>query len=156
MIDLAKRFFGRITDQNTDHNREAKTHDVRIAACALFLEMAGIDGEFSESEKERILGILKKEYELPEDLAIDLMEASKEELKGSVDLWRFASLINSNYSMEEKMQVIETVWRIAFTDGKLDKYEDYLVHKLAQLLRLSHRQLIDAKLKAKGAVRSNG
>jgi uncharacterized tellurite resistance protein B-like protein len=51
--------------------------------------------------------------------------------------------------MEEKLQIIENVWRIAYADGRLDKHEDYLVHKLATLLRLSHKQLIEAKLKAK-------
>lgn len=44
---------------------------------------------------------------------------------------------------------IETIWRIACTDRELDKHEDYLVHKLAKLLRLSHKQLIEAKLKVK-------
>jgi uncharacterized tellurite resistance protein B-like protein len=41
------------------------------------------------------------------------------------------------------------IWRIAFADGNLDKHEDYLVHKLAKLLRLTHKQLIEAKLRAK-------
>ena len=54
--------------------------------------------------------------------------------------------------MEEKLQVIELVWEIAYADGLLDKHEDYLVHKLADLLRLTHQQLIEAKLKAKSTV----
>ena len=76
------------------------------------------------------------------------MEAAKEELEGSIDLWRFTSLINENYTMAEKIEVIEEIWRIAYADGHLDKHEDYLVHKMADLLRLTHKQLIDAKLRA--------
>ena len=68
MIDLAKKFFGRVTAQRSTL-QEPATHDVRIAACALFLEMAGIDGEFDASERERILIILKREYGLSDDLA---------------------------------------------------------------------------------------
>jgi uncharacterized tellurite resistance protein B-like protein len=114
--------------------------------------MSKIDGEFSESEKEHIMLILKKDYGLSDEHATALLQASDEELKGSIDLWQFTNLINQNYSVEDKLQIIETIWRIAYTDGKLDEHEDYLLHKLAKLLRLSHKQLIEAKLRAKEPV----
>jgi uncharacterized tellurite resistance protein B-like protein len=109
--------------------------------------MANIDGEFSESEKESIIRLIKTEYHVTDDHAAALVQAADEELKRSIDLWHFARLINQNYSEEEKINIIEIVWRVIYTDGILDKHEDYLVHKLAKLLRLSHKQLIDAKLK---------
>ena len=84
---------------------------------------------------------------LKHQYATELIQATEEELKGSIDLWKFTNLINQNYSIEEKKQIIEMVWRVAYADGRLDKHEDYLVHKLAKLLRLTHKQLIDAKLK---------
>ena len=123
------------------------SHDIRIATCALLLEMANIDGEFSDSERNRIISILKRDYQLSEKHALELIKASNKELDGSVDLWKFTNLINRNYPLEEKIQIIEMVWKIAYTDRKLDKYEDYLVHKLAKLLHLTHKQLIEAKLK---------
>ena len=70
-------------------------------------------------------------------------------LKGPRKYAEFARLINQNYNTAEKIQVIETIWAIAYSDARLDKHEDYLVHKLAGLLRLTHRQLIDAKLRVK-------
>ena len=149
MIDLVKKFFGKNTIDSPGDIGGEKIHDIRVATCALLIEMSNIDGEFSESEKESIISVLKKDYDLTDENAIALIEASNEELKGSIDLWQFTNLINQNYSMEEKLQIIETVWRIAYTDGKLDKHEDYLVHKLAKLLRLTHKQLIEAKLKVK-------
>ena len=149
MIDLVKKFFGKSTIDSPRDIGGEKSHDIRVATCALLIEMSNIDGEFSESERESIISVLKKDYDLSDENAIVLIEASNEELKGSIDLWQFTNLINQNYSMEEKLQIIETVWRIAYTDGKLDKHEDYLVHKLAKLLRLTHRQLIEAKLKMK-------
>jgi uncharacterized tellurite resistance protein B-like protein len=109
--------------------------------------MAHIDDEFSESEQENIIRILKRDYQLSDEYAAELIQATEEELKGSIDVWRFTNLINQNYSTEEKNQIIEMVWKIAYADGRLDKHEDYLVHKLAKLLRLTHKQLIDAKLK---------
>ena len=75
------------------------------------------------------------------------MAEAEKELVESVDLWQFARLINENYSREEKIAIIEVLWKVVFVDGKMDKYEDYLMHKMVKLLRLSHKELIDAKLK---------
>lgn len=146
MIDLVKKYFGRRARDEGDQDVDA-SHDIRIATCALLLEMANIDGEFSDSERNGIISILKRDYQLSEKHALELIKASNKELDGSVDLWKFTNLINRNYPLEEKIQIIEMVWEIAYTDRKLDKYEDYLVHKLAKLLHLTHKQLIEAKLK---------
>lgn len=155
MIDLVKKFFGKSSHDNSSNQRRQTTHDIRIATCALLLEMSNIDGEFSALERENIISILKKDFDLSDEYTTTLLEASNEELKGSIDLWQFTNLINQNYSMEEKIRVIETVWDIVYADGKLDKHEDYLVHKLANLLRLTHKQLIEAKLKVKKSGTNN-
>jgi uncharacterized tellurite resistance protein B-like protein len=127
---------------------EVKAHDVRVAACALFIEMASIDGEFTPAELDGIISILKREFDLSEEYARQLIDKAKEDLDGSTDLWQFTNLINENFSNDEKIHVVELLWQIVYTDGKLDKHEDYLVHKLAKMLRLTHSQLINAKLKA--------
>lgn len=147
MIDLVKKFFGKSTKGAPESQEGEESHDIRVATCALLLEMANIDGEFSGAEQENILDTLKKTYQLSEEHAEALIEASNEELKGRIDFWQFTHLINQNYSMEEKIRIIEMVWEIAYADGRLDKHEDYLVHKLAKLLHLTHKQLIEAKLK---------
>jgi uncharacterized tellurite resistance protein B-like protein len=144
MIDLVKKFFGKC--QRAGDRAEQEARDPRVAACALFLEMALVDGEFTDSEREDIISILKVDYQLSDEYAQEIMEAAKKEIEGSIDLWRFTSLINQNYTIEEKLSVIEMIWKIAYSDGKLDKHEDYLVHKLSDLLRLDHKQLIHAKL----------
>lgn len=149
MIDLVKMFFGKRSHNDSSHQRSQRPHDVRIATCALLLEMSHIDGDFSASERERIIAILKRNFDLSDEYATALLEASNEELKGSVDLWQFTNCINQNYSIGEKIRVVEIVWDVVYADGKLDKHEDYLVHKLATLLRLTHKQLIEAKLKLK-------
>jgi uncharacterized tellurite resistance protein B-like protein len=64
-----------------------------------------------------------------------------------VDLWQFTKLINENYSNEEKIKIIEILWQIVYVDGKMDQHEHYLMNKLQNLLRLTHDQLITAKLK---------
>jgi uncharacterized tellurite resistance protein B-like protein len=147
MIDLVKRFFGKSEKSRAGEESTNASHDTRIAAGAILLEMANIDGEFSDSEKESIVAILKKDFRLADEHAQSLLQASQDELNGSVDLWQFTNLINQNYSRDEKRRIMETVWRVAYMDGRLDKHEDYLMHKLANLLRLTHKELIDAKIR---------
>ena len=145
MIDMVKRFFSKLGEG--DAGQGAGTHDLRVAACALFLEMAKMDGAFSDTETKQIIHLLKEHYDLSDEHAAALMETSREQLKESIDLWQFTNLINENYTLEEKLEIIEMIWQVAYADGKLEAHEDYLAHKLAKLLRLNHKQLIDAKMK---------
>ena len=147
MMDLIKKAFAKRDEAEEEDYQDVRTHDVRMAACALFLEMANIDGEFAESELDAILIILQEEYELSEKHAAELVQKTEKELEESIDLWSFTNMINQNYSEEEKIRVVELLWRIVYVDGKLDKHEDYLVRKLARLLRLNHKKLIEAKLR---------
>ena len=147
MLDIIKRFFSKATEDGSKTTGQKTDHDIRVATCALFVEIARIDEKFTQEEMETLLSILKEKYGLPRDHADALIAEAEKELEKSVDLWQFARLINENYSNEEKIEIIETLWRIVYVDGKMDKYEHYLMNKLKYLLRLSHDQVIDAKLK---------
>jgi len=147
MIDIVKRFFGKMSADAPSPDNNTPRHDARVAVCALLVEMAKIDETFTSAEMEKILSILKETYGLAEEDADALIETAERELAGSIDYWQFARLINENYSTEEKIAIIETLWRVVFVDGKMDKYENHLIHKLANLLRLTHQQLINAKIK---------
>jgi uncharacterized tellurite resistance protein B-like protein len=149
MIEKLKRFFNKTKVDNSGTGKQDRERDLCVATCALFVEMARIDGTFSQAELETILSILKDRYGVSGEHADALIEEADKELDQSVDLWQFARLINENYSTDEKIEVVETLWEIVYVDGKMDRYEHYLMNKLKNLLRLSHDQLIDAKLKVK-------
>lgn len=155
MIDMVKKFFGK-SESGKRREKKESVHDIRIATLALLLEMSQIDGEFSELERDSIVTILKKDYQVSDEEADALIASAEDELKGSLDLWQFTSLINQNYTPAEKTEIIELVWRIAYTDGRLDKHEDFLVHKLADLLHLTHSKLIDAKVRVRKAMGIDG
>jgi len=147
MRDLMKRFFGKVTGMNSKTVNQKPRHDILVAVCALFVEMARIDETFTPTEMKTILSILQEKYGLSQEHAGALVAEAQRELKQSVDLWQFSNLINENYANEEKAEIIEILWRIVFVDGNMDRYEHYLMKKLKNLLRLSHEQLIEAKLK---------
>jgi uncharacterized tellurite resistance protein B-like protein len=147
MLEFVKKVFMKGAVRDEDSREQNNTFKIGVATCVLFLEMAHIDGEFDEREREHILQILKTKFGFSEEQVALIMKAAKDQLEGSIDLWQFTNLINQNFVVEEKIRVIEEVWRIAYADGHLDKHEDYLIHKMAELLRLTHKQLIDAKLR---------
>ena len=153
MLTKIKDFFNNNASLSADNNSDKKETKIQVAACALLLEMASIDDEFSETERKGIVAILEKEFGLADKMAKEVMVLAELELKENVDVWQFTSLINQNYSPDEKMQLIELVWKVVYADGHLDKHEDYLVKKLSRMLTLSHKEMIDAKLKVLGRSR---
>jgi uncharacterized tellurite resistance protein B-like protein len=147
MIDIIKRLLGQAADDDQSAAGPSSAHDLKVATCALLVEMARIDESFSRQEIDIIVDILKTRYGLSGEDAAALMAEADRALVESVDLWQFARLINDHYSRAEKIGIIETLWQVVFVDGKMDQYEDYLMHKMSKLLRLQHKELIDAKLK---------
>ena len=103
--------------------------------------------KLSLEEMDTLLSILKERYGLFQEHADALIQEADRELEESVDYWQFTHLINENYSIEEKIEIVEILWRIVFVDGKMDRYEHYLMNKVGNLLRLTHTQLMDAKMR---------
>jgi len=136
-------------DKENKENREQKKH---IAAGVLLLEAAHIDNECSTEELEHIVTTLKDKFALSDSCVDDLLDLARVDREQSVDLWEFSRHINLHFSADEKQAVMEDVWCIILLDGKLDKHEDYYAHKLANLLHLTHKQMIAAKLKARDQV----
>lgn len=150
MINKIKQFFEEKIQYSDETNSEEKSSKrIPIATCALLLEMAHADSDFSDIEEQKIISILQNEFDLSSQDAKDLLSLSDLERKESVDLWQFSNLINSHYSDSEKKKVLETLWRVVYADGKVDKYEDHLMRKLSFLLNIQHKQMIEAKLNAR-------
>jgi uncharacterized tellurite resistance protein B-like protein len=74
----------------------------------------------------------------------------------SIDLWRFTDIINREVTDGEKQRIIELLWEVVYTDGRLDRYEDHLLHKLCRVLRVSHADMIRAKIRAREKMDQEG
>jgi len=150
MLSKIKDFFQEnMAIEEKDASESQSNDKVVIATCALLLEMANSDDEFSEIEEAEIKKIMQSEFELSESKVDEIIELSNEEREESLDLWQFTNLINENFSKEEKIKVIEYVWRVVYADDNVDKYEEYLVRRLSYLLNIDHKDMIDAKLQVK-------
>jgi uncharacterized tellurite resistance protein B-like protein len=148
MFNLKKKLM-QPPEIESDTQEQEKYERIQIATCIILLEVAKSDNEFSSIEKTTVSAILKKQFSLSPEAAEELVEIAERRRNESIDLWEFTHLINKNYTKEEKKKIVEAVWEVIYADKKLDKYEDYFVHKLAKLLQLKHDELIEAKLKVK-------
>jgi len=118
-----------------------------VATCALLLEVAHSDGQFHEAEVRLLHDLLNGLFNLPAEAIAELVEFSRSHQQNSTDLFQFAREINGHFTLEEKLAVMEGVWRIIYADDVLDKFEDALARQLAGLLRLSPREALACKMK---------
>jgi uncharacterized tellurite resistance protein B-like protein len=152
MLEMIRRLFGPAKDGS--RTGDTRSDDVTVAACALLIEAATTDGEFSDDEREAVFAAVRDGLGVPEAETKAVLDAARDELEGSIDLWQFTHLVNRNATVAEKERILELVWWIALSDLRIDRHEDYLGRKLAELLRLDHRQMIEAKLRARRQVQS--
>jgi uncharacterized tellurite resistance protein B-like protein len=89
-------------------------------------------------------------FGLSGDEAVELLELAEEERSESTDYYQFTSLINDNYTPEQKIRLVELLWRIAYANESLHLYEEHLVRKIADLLHVPHSAFIASKLNASG------
>ena len=121
-------------------------HDpLRLATAAVLLDIAYADGTFHPAEDEDVGEFLARRFELAPEDARELMEAAEEIRKKTVDHFALTHYIRKNAPLEERVDIVKTMWRLVYSDGKLTDYEGYLVRKLADLLGLEHKVMIDAK-----------
>ncbi len=147
MLELFRRIFNQIDESLT--SEEDRGRKLEIATCVVLLEAATADSELSQEELQNIIGILKGRFQMTDSSVSELIEASRMEREQSPDLWHFSKVINENLSTDEKYELMEMIWRVIYTDGRLDKFENYIAHKLLTLLRLDHSKFIKLKLKVK-------
>ena len=126
---------------------EKHTH---IACAALFVEMMSIDNKLSDEEREIILKRVIKMFSLSVDEANTLISLATEQKNQATDYFQFTSLINKSFTQEQKVVLIKTMWQIAYADGQLDKYEEALVRKIADLLHVPHLDFIKTKIQVSG------
>jgi len=109
--------------------------------------MAHADEEFHAMEQTLVSDLLQRKFEISGQDVTELIEYARVQRQQSLDLFQFTRQIKEHFSRPEKLEMMESLWRLIYADGVLDKYEDYLVRQLATLLGLAHGEMIEAKVK---------
>lgn len=152
MIKSIKNFFEKnLASSTEEETRAAIVSKTELSCAALMIEVMNSDHELDEREAEEFVRILQQSLHIKSEDLSELVELAKAEAKQATSLYEFTKLINDNYDYAQKLLLIENMWRIAFSDEKLDKYEDHLIRKISELIYVSHRDFIKSKLKIKNA-----
>lgn len=122
-----------------------KFDDMTLATCVLLIEVSKSDDSFDEQESEKIISILKNKFNLDDSQINILLEIADDKNNEMISLYDWTSKINEVYEYNEKKVLIRELWDVAFADGRIDKYEDYTIRKIADLIYVKHEDFIKAK-----------
>ncbi|MBK5260123.1 MAG: TerB family tellurite resistance protein [Thermoanaerobaculia bacterium] len=126
---------------------DRSTHaPIRLATAAVLLEIAHADGSFSPVEDGNVTTYLQRVFALDDASTRELIDEATEIRNNTIDHFALTNFIRKNASLDERIDIVRTMWRVVYSDGRLTDYEGYLVRKLADLLGLEHRVMIDAKV----------
>jgi uncharacterized tellurite resistance protein B-like protein len=131
-----------------DESRESPDRR-SLAVAALLVETLRADFETSAGERRQIVGSLQGMLGLDAQACEDLLAVAEQEVERSHDLHQFTSAINRVWSVQQKLQLLEELWRVAHADEKLHKYEEHLIRRIADLLHVPHSGFIAAKLRSR-------
>ena len=148
MLNQIKLFFEQhIALPAPDQVTEETLH---LACAALFVEMMYMDDKTRAEEQEMILKSVREFFSLSVEEANTLISLATQQRKHATDYFQFTSLINKGFTQEQKTTLIKKLWKIAYADGELDKYEENMVRKMADLLHVPHLEFIKTKIQVNG------
>ena len=147
-MGIFDNFFGKKTEDKADET-ENTPEQINMACAALMLEVAEADYVDDPAETRTILRALESELNLKKAEVGALLARAKSETEGATDLFPYTHLINQRCAREQKCAILTAMWRVAMADGNLDKYEDQLLRRMTNLLRLDHSDFIAAKQAAR-------
>jgi uncharacterized tellurite resistance protein B-like protein len=150
MIAGIRDFFNQIIAPGAAEPGAASQHALQVATAALLLEMMRMDSSITAAETASVTRTLQTRFGLNAAQVDTLMALAAQEARLATDYFQFTSLINKHFSQEQKIEVVENLWQVAFVDGHLDAHEQHFMRKIADLLYISHADYVAAKQRGRG------
>lgn len=152
MIKYLKEIFKQPLEKLEPANESKK---LQIATCALLIEMANSDSEFTDAERKKIIKVMQKTFNLEKEYVDELIELSEESVRKSISIYEFTTTINENFSKDEKFELLKNLWRLVYIDETLNMHEDHLIKRIGNTLNMDHRDVIAAKLMVKEEIKKD-
>jgi uncharacterized tellurite resistance protein B-like protein len=151
MLQSINRFFENYLkpSESAAEDSSKQADRLQLASAALMIELCRADQHFDEEEILKISSILRSRFDLSQDTLDELYELALQEAEEATSLYQFTSLINEAYDYEAKTALIHNLWEVAYVDGNLERYEEHLIRRVAELLYVSHSDFIKTKLQVK-------
>ena len=151
LLDVIRRFVAeRLSTDSVTAAVPTGPTPVQLAACALLLELAHADGEFSPEEQQHLRRALTERFGLDASTGAELLRLSEAARAASLDHFQFTRLIAAEYDQARKIELATVMWGVILADGRLMDHETHLVRKLASLMQLEPAYLAQARRAASG------
>jgi uncharacterized tellurite resistance protein B-like protein len=147
MLEDIKRFLSELVDGERRQEHFARS-DYRVAAAALLVHVATLDGDLSDSERATLAALLQSRFALSEALADELVAAAVAADREAVDFYHFTSLLMRTLDEAGRQRIIEMMWEMAMADGGISEFEENVVWRVADLLGISGAQRIALRQRA--------
>jgi uncharacterized tellurite resistance protein B-like protein len=150
MLNDIKRFFADLLagSKAQEHFGES---DYRVAVAALLVHVATLDGNLSDSERQRLRAILQARFSLDDALTDELIAAAEAADREAVDFYHFTSLLMRTLDEDGRRRIVAMMWEMALADGRVSEFEDNILWRVADLLGISNRQRIELRQQIVGA-----
>jgi uncharacterized tellurite resistance protein B-like protein len=144
MFGSFRKFLSEVSEGDK-HPTHFEHNDYRLAAAALLVHAAAIDGDVSEAERDKLHAVIKQQFDLDEATTNELVAEATEAEHEAIDLYHFTSLINRSLDEDGRRRVVEMMWEIAYADGRsrVDDFQSNLIWRAADLLGVSSRERIE-------------
>ena len=129
----------------------SQTYQQELTYASLLIEVIKSDDKFDDRERAQLIDVLSNKLNILDDELQNFVELAEKKAEDSTSLYEFTREINDEYKYDDKVKLIEDLWGIAYSDGQLDKYEDYVIRKIADLIYVSHSDFIKSKLRIKNS-----
>ena len=120
------------------------------ACAALLVEIAFADKDFDEREKESLKQSLLKSYDIDIETINEIINDAEKTVEESTSLYEYTRTVNDEFEYPQKLNLLENLWKVAYADETLDKYEEHLLRKISDLIHISHSDYINIKLRVRG------
>jgi uncharacterized tellurite resistance protein B-like protein len=149
MTSILANFFQKHLAQRADEvDEHNKSRRARLSAAALLVEVVNADGKFTDDERHALFASLQSQFSLSDDEARDLLALAEQQTRQATDLHEFTTSINQHFQPEQKLALIQELWRVAYADEILHQYEEHIVRKVGDLLHVPHTSVLLAKQRA--------
>jgi len=148
MLSAIRNFFEQHLAAKPGEPQASAERRAQIAAAVLLVEVARSDHDFSEAERQAVFASVQGRFGLSAAEAHELLALAEAQSRDAHDIYQFTSKIDAGFSLDQKVQLLEELWRAAYADSVLHAHEEYLIRRVADMLHLSHSQFIAAKLRA--------
>jgi uncharacterized tellurite resistance protein B-like protein len=142
MFESFRKFLPEVSE-GSKHPTHFEHNDYRLAAAALLVHTAEIDGNMSDLERDQVHAVVKRQFGLDEATTDELVAEATEAEHEAVDLYHFTSLINRSLDADGRRRIVEMMWEIIYADGRVTDFESNLMWRVADLLGISSRERIE-------------